>query len=136
MVIAEISLKPVWLIVSEIRVGRSGQAFVVDQAGHLIAHPAISEVMQGADENAASTLRGLRDAVAAGGGNAIATRNAENERVVTVGAPVARAGWTVFVEQSQAEAFAPLNASLWRTGGLLLAAAGLRRYSPIGSPDG
>ncbi|WP_394887980.1 adenylate/guanylate cyclase domain-containing protein [Mesorhizobium sp. AaZ16] len=121
-VIAEISLKPIWLIVSEIRVGRSGQAFVVDQTGHLIAHPAISKVMQGADEKAALALRGLRDAIAAAGGTAIASRNAENERVVTAGAPVAAAGWTVFVEQSQAEAFAPLYASLWRTCWLLLPA--------------
>ncbi|TIS79174.1 MAG: HAMP domain-containing protein [Mesorhizobium sp.] len=120
--IAEISLKPIWLIVSEIGVGRSGQAFVVDQTGRLIAHPAISKVMQGADEKAALALRGLRDAVAAAGGTAIASRNAENERVVTAGAPVTAAGWTVFVEQSQAEAFSPLYASLWRTGGLLLPA--------------
>ncbi|WP_353839947.1 HAMP domain-containing protein [Mesorhizobium sp.] len=102
--------------------GRSGQALVVDQTGHLIAHPAISKVMQGADEKAALALRGLRDAIAAAGGTAIANRNAENERVVTAGAPVAAAGWTVLVEQSQAEAFAPLYASLWRTGGLFLAA--------------
>ena len=121
-VVAEISLKPVWLIVSEIRVGRSGQAFVVDQTGHLIAHPAISKVLQGTDEKAALALRRLRDAIAAAGGNAIATRNAENEPVVTAVAPIAAVGWTVFVEQSQAEAFAPLYASLWRTGGLLLAA--------------
>lgn len=121
-IIAEISLKPVWLIVSEIRVGRTGQAFVVDQTGHLIAHPAISKVMQGADEKAALALRGLRDAIAAAGGTAIASRNAENERVVTAGAPVTAAGWTVFVEQAQAEAFAPLYASLWRTGWLLLPA--------------
>ena len=77
--------------------------------------------MHGTDEKAALALRGLRDAIAAAGGTAIASRNAENERVVTAGAPVAAAGWTVFVEQSQAEAFAPLYASLWRTGGLLLA---------------
>lgn len=121
-IIAEISLKPVWLIVSEIRVGGTGQAFVVDQTGHLIAHPSISKVMQGADEKAALALRGLRDAIAAAGGTAIASRNAENERVVTAGAPVTAAGWTVFVEQSQAEAFAPLYASLWRTGWLLLPA--------------
>ena len=121
-VVAEISLKPVWLIVSEIRVGRSGQAFVVDQTGHLIAHPAISKVLQGTDEKAALARRRLRDAIAAAGGNAIATRNAENEPVVTAVAPIAAVGWTVFVEQSQAEAFAPLYASLWRTGGLLLAA--------------
>jgi adenylate cyclase len=37
-------------------------------------------------------------------------------------APIPGIGWTVFVEQPQAEAFAPLYASLWRTGGLLLAA--------------
>ncbi|RVD44540.1 adenylate/guanylate cyclase domain-containing protein [Mesorhizobium sp. M4B.F.Ca.ET.215.01.1.1] len=121
-VIAEISLKPIWLIVSEIRVGRSGQGFVIDQAGHLIAHPAISKVMEGADEKAALALRELRDASAAAGGTAIASRNAENERVVIAGAPVTAAGWTVIVEQSQAEAFAPLYASLWRTGGLLFLA--------------
>lgn len=121
-IIAEISLKAIWLIVSEVRVGRSGQALVVDETGHLIAHPAISKVMQGADEKAALALRGLRDAIAAAGGTAIASRNAENERVVTAGAPVAAAGWMVFVEQSQAEAFAPLYASLWRTGWLFLAA--------------
>lgn len=121
-VIAEISLKPIWLIVSEIRVGRSGQGFVIDQAGRLIAHPAISKVMEGADEKAALALRELRDASAAAGGTAIASRNAENERVVIAGAPVTAAGWTVIVEQSQAEAFAPLYASLWRTGGLLFLA--------------
>jgi adenylate cyclase len=121
-VIAEIGLKPIWLIVSEIRVGRSGQGFVIDQAGRLIAHPAISKVMQGADEKAALALRELQDAIAAAGGTAIASRNAENERVVTAGAPVTAAGWTVIVEQSQAEAFAPLYASLWRTGGLLFLA--------------
>jgi hypothetical protein len=135
-VIAEISLKPIWFIVSEIRVGRSGQAFVVDQTGHLIAHPAISKVMQGADEKAALALRGLRDAIAAAGGTAIASRNAENERVVTAGAPVAAAGWTVFVEQSQAEAFAPLYASLWRTGWLLLPATVLAAVLAYCLPDG
>ncbi|TGR73946.1 adenylate/guanylate cyclase domain-containing protein, partial [Mesorhizobium sp. M2D.F.Ca.ET.223.01.1.1] len=84
-VVAEISLKPIWLIVSEIRVGRSGQGFVIDQAVHLIAHPAINKVMQGADEKAALALRESRDAIAAAGGTAIASRNAENERVVIAG---------------------------------------------------
>jgi adenylate cyclase len=120
-VVAEISLKPIWLIVSDIRVGRSGQAFVVDQSGQLIAHHAISKVMQGTDEKAALILRGLRDAIALAGGTAIASRNADNESVVTAAVPVTAAGWTVFVEQSQAEAFAPLYASLWRTAGLMLA---------------
>ena len=62
IVVAEINLKLIWIVVSEIRVGRSGQAFVVDQTGRLIAHPDISKVLQGTDENTAAALRRLRDA--------------------------------------------------------------------------
>ena len=36
---AEINLKFIWDVVSQIRVGRLGQAYVVDRQGHLIAHP-------------------------------------------------------------------------------------------------
>jgi adenylate cyclase len=122
IVVAEINLKLIWIVVSEIRVGRSGQAFVVDQAGRLIAHRDISKVLRGTDENTAAALRRLRDAIAAVGGEATMARNAENEPVVTTMASIPSVGWTVFVEQPQAEAFAPLYASLWRTGSLLLAA--------------
>ncbi|MCF6114092.1 adenylate/guanylate cyclase domain-containing protein [Mesorhizobium muleiense] len=122
IVVAEINLKLIWIVVSEIRVGRSGQAFVVDQAGRFIAHRDISKVLRGTDENTAAALRRLRDAIAAVGGEATMARNAENEPVVTTMASIPSVGWTVFVEQPQAEAFAPLYASLWRTGGLLLAA--------------
>jgi adenylate cyclase len=122
VVVAEINLKLIWTVVSEIRVGRSGQAFVLDQAGRLIAHPDISKVLQGTDENTAAALGRLRDEIAAASGEATTARSAENEPVVTAMAPIPRVGWTVFVEQAQAEAFAPLYASLWRTGGLLLAA--------------
>ncbi|WP_244749730.1 HAMP domain-containing protein [Mesorhizobium sp. L-2-11] len=121
-VVAEINLKLIWIVVSEVRVGRSGQAFVLDQTGRLIAHPDISKVLQGTDENTAAARRRLRDEIATAGGEATTARNAENERVVTAMASIPSVGWTMFVEQPQAEAFAPLYASLWRTGGLLLAA--------------
>ncbi|PAQ10232.1 adenylate/guanylate cyclase domain-containing protein [Mesorhizobium temperatum] len=120
--VAEINLKLIWVVISEIRVGRSGQAIVIDQTGRIIAHPDISKVLQGTDENTAAALRRLRDKIVAAHGEAATARNAEDERVVTAMAPIPSVGWTVFVEQPQAEAFAPLYASLWRTGGLLLAA--------------
>ncbi|MFA1625039.1 adenylate/guanylate cyclase domain-containing protein [Rhizobium mongolense] len=123
IVVADINLKLVWTVVSEIRVGSSGRAFVLDQTGRLIAHPDISKVLQGTDEKTAAALTRLRDEIAATGGKATTARNAENEPVVTATAPIPNLGWTVFVEQAQAEAFTPLYASLWRTGGLLLAAA-------------
>ncbi|MBY5898575.1 adenylate/guanylate cyclase domain-containing protein [Rhizobium ruizarguesonis] len=122
IVVAEINLKLVWTVVSEIRVGSSGRAFVLDQTGRLIAHPDISKVLQGTDKNTATALTRLRDEIASTGGEATTARNAENEPVVTAMAAIPGVGWTVFVEQAQAEAFAPLYASLWRTVGLLLAA--------------
>ncbi|HEV2899954.1 MAG TPA: adenylate/guanylate cyclase domain-containing protein [Pseudaminobacter sp.] len=125
VVVVEINLKLIWVVISEIRVGRSGHAFVLDQTGRIIAHPDISKVLRGTDENTAAALLRLRDEIATAGGEATTARNTEDERVVTAMAPIPSVGWTVFVEQPQAEAFAPLYASLWRTGGLLLAAIAL-----------
>lgn len=121
IVVAEINLKLIWHVVSEIRVGRGGQAFVLDRTGRLIAHPDMSKVLQGTDEDAAAALRKLKDEIVSANGAAITTRNMKNEPVVTTMARVPEVGWTVWVEQPQAEALALIYASLWRTGGLLIA---------------
>src|SRR5947209_11288657 len=44
--IAEVNLKLVWDVISAIRVGEKGYAFVVDRGGHLIAHPDLSLVLR------------------------------------------------------------------------------------------
>lgn len=67
IVVAEINLKLVWTVVSEIRVGSRGRAFVLDRTGRLIAHPDISKVLQGTDEKTAAALTRLRDEIAAAG---------------------------------------------------------------------
>jgi len=46
---AEVNLKFIWDVVSQIKVGKAGQAFVVDGQGALIAHPDISLVLQKTD---------------------------------------------------------------------------------------
>jgi hypothetical protein len=40
--VAEVNLKFIWDVVSQIKIGKAGQAFVVDGRGQLIAHPDIS----------------------------------------------------------------------------------------------
>ena len=40
--VAEVNLKFIWDVVSQIKVGKRGQAFVIDARGRLIAHPDIS----------------------------------------------------------------------------------------------
>ena len=44
--VAEVNLKFIWDVVSQIKVGKAGLAYVVDRNGALIAHPDISLVLQ------------------------------------------------------------------------------------------
>jgi hypothetical protein len=52
VVIADINLKFVWDVVSAIRSGTQGHAYVVDSRGRLIAHPDISRVLRMTDLSA------------------------------------------------------------------------------------
>ena len=47
--VAEVNLKFIWDVVSRIKVGEHGQAYVVDARGRLIAHPDISLVLRNTD---------------------------------------------------------------------------------------
>ena len=44
--IADVNLKLIWDVIRELKVGRNGYAYVVDQQGRLIAHPDISLVLR------------------------------------------------------------------------------------------
>jgi len=123
--VADINLKLIWDVVSAIRVGRSGQAFVLDRQGRLIAHPDISLVLRGADDASAKPLQELRAAILSAGGAATTGTDATGRTVVGAMASVPGVDWSVLVEQPLAEAFAPINAALWRTAALLLAGAAL-----------
>lgn len=121
--VAEINLKLIWDVISAIRVGYTGHAFVLDQFGRLIAHPDISLVLRGTNDEDLMAMRSLRLAIDAAGGEAITTKNTAGETVVTAMAAIPGADWMVFVEQPLSEAFAPIYSALWRTGVLLLAGA-------------
>ena len=69
--VAEVNLKFIWDVISEIRVGRTGEAFVLDRPGRLVAHPDISLVLQ-ADETEQRPLQALRAAILARPGEAAA----------------------------------------------------------------
>ena len=47
--VAEVNLKLIWDVVSQIKVGEHGVAYVVDGDGRLIAHPDISLVLRNTD---------------------------------------------------------------------------------------
>ena len=124
--VAEVNLKLIWDVISQIKVGARGQAYLVDAQGRLVAHPDISLVLRNTD---LSRLTQVQAARAAGSGSEATEQIQEAEdiqgrRVLTASAHVAPLGWLVFVELPRAEAYAPLYATIERSGILLLAALG------------
>jgi signal transduction histidine kinase/DNA-binding response OmpR family regulator len=118
--IAQVNLKLIWDVVSKIKVGQRGRAYVVDADGRLIAHPDISLVLRNTDM---SKLAQVRSARAAGSGQAVQeSEDITGNRVLNAYAQVTPLGWLVFVETPVAEAYAPLYASIQRTGYVLFGA--------------
>lgn len=122
---AEVNLKLIWDVISAIRVGETGHAFIIDQPGRLIAHPDIDKVLRGTDDAAARAFVDLRETIAQAGGAPVTVRSSDGQAVIAAMASVPATGWTVLAEQPLSEAYAPIYAALWRTAGLLLAGAAL-----------
>jgi HAMP domain-containing protein len=121
--VAVINLKLIWDVISAIHVGQSGDAFVLDNAGRLVAHPDISLVLRGENDPGAARLKELQQATIAGSGESIEGRDAERRAVIAAIAPIPGPDWSAFVEEPASEALTPLRAALWRTTLLLLAGA-------------
>ncbi len=119
--IAEVNLKFIWDVISRIKVGEKGLAYVIDSQGHLIAHPDISQVLQKSDLAALPQVKAALEAKDSNPDRVSIARNLQGGEVLSAYASIQSLGWHVFVEQSIAEAFAPLYESLKRTGFLLLA---------------
>ena len=123
--VAEVNLKLIWDVVSQIKVGERGHAYVVDAQGRLIAHPDISLVLRNTDMSRLAQVSAAQTAT--GGGASERVQESEDiggRKVLTAYAPVAPLGWLVFVELPAAEAYAPLYAALERLALVLLAALG------------
>ncbi|MGX1787949.1 cache domain-containing protein [Bosea sp. NPDC055332] len=122
--VAEVNLKLIWDVISAIRVGRTGVAFVLDQPGRLVAHPDISLVLR-ADQTAIWPLQILRARIATQSRQATEGRDIGGQMVLAAMAPIPSVDWSVVVKQPIAEAFEPIYAALWRTGAFLIVGSGL-----------
>src|SRR6516162_5868413 len=126
--VAEINLKLIWDVITALKIGQGGYAYVVDGRGRLIAHPDISLVLRdtnlaklpqvAAALSAAQAAPGAQPAVAVakgiGGGSVLTTHSA-----------IAPLGWLVFVEVPLSEAFAPLYGQAARSLVLLVVGLGV-----------
>jgi len=147
--VVDVNLKFIWDVVSRIRIGDKGVAYVVDEKGFLIAHPDISLVLKKVDM---SSLPQVKQALAAkpdAEQEEVEGLDINGQRVFSAHAslvevsrreaaqsqqgqpPASTARWQVFVEQPITEVFSPLYAAILRTGLLLLAGAVLSLLASV-----
>jgi two-component system, NtrC family, sensor kinase len=122
VLIAEVNLKYIWDVISNIKVGQTGYAYVVSRDGDLIAHPDISLVLQ---KQEVKHLGQVQAALAGQPGPFTAQSNLAGDKVFPAYAAMPDLGWAVIVERSADEAYAPLYSSMLRTAILLLLGLGM-----------
>lgn len=123
--IAEVNLKFIWEVISGIKVGGTGTAFVVDQNGLLIAHQDTSLVLRKTDLSTMPQVVAARAASLDGPVRVVGriATDTGGHKVLSSYAAIASLGWLVFVETPLSEAFVPLYDSLLRSA--ILIAAGI-----------
>src|SRR4051794_14075613 len=121
--IAEVNLKLIRDVVSQIKVGDRGQAYVVDAEGRLIAHPDISLVLRNTDMSKLLQVQAARSGSRNVSEELQGTKNIQGQEVLTASAPIVPLGWTMFVELPVQEAYASLYLALQRLAVVLLGAS-------------
>src|SRR4051812_27230265 len=119
--VAEVNLKFIWDVVSQIKVGKKGQAFVIDSRGRLIAHPDISLVLRNTDLSRLDYVSAARSTDGAPQQQGVEiVKDVQGREVLTAHAPILPLRWLMFVELPIEEAYAPLYDSIKRLSYLLL----------------
>jgi signal transduction histidine kinase len=123
---AEASLTDVLELVSAVKLGRAGYAYVVARSGELVAHPHIRLLFQ---KRNVGQLNQVKAAFQSGptvfGPSAMITQNIEQQSVFSSHALIPSLDWAVFIERPVEEAYEPIYASLLRTSILLLIGLGV-----------
>ena len=117
--VAEVNLKFIWEVVSQIKVGNKGQAFVIDGRGRLIAHPDISLVLRNTDMFRLDYVKTARDESGVSRQGVEIVNDILGREVLTAHAPIPPLRWLMFVELPIDEAYAPLYESIKRSAWLL-----------------
>lgn len=121
--VVEVNLKFIWDVVTSIKIGKKGKAYVVDSAGNLIAHPNIGLVLGKTNLSQLAHVKSALAVLNASDMQAIRARYPSGLEVLAAYADIEPLGWKVFVEQPVTEVYETLYAAIRRTG--ILMAAGM-----------
>ena len=112
--VAEVNLRFIWDVVSNLDVGENGKSYVLDKSGRLIAHADLWPALRNVDFSDKPEVRAaLSGAESPPDGLLIA--NLYGQKTLSVYAPVKPLGWLVFVERPLNEAYAPIYRSIARS---------------------
>jgi signal transduction histidine kinase len=118
---AEVNLKHVWDVVSNIKAGQAGYAYVVSRSGDLIAHRDISLVLRRQNLSHLTQVKAASQAASGAPRTEVTVgHNLEGKKVISSYAFIPSLQWVVIIERPAEEAYTPLYASLLRTSALLL----------------
>src|SRR5580692_8085833 len=147
VIVGQVNLTFIWDVVSQIKVGKHGQAYVVDEARRLIAHPDISQVLRKTDMSGLKQVQTARSGLS----RMQAPRSGKltyqpdqlfqgvdmqgvditGRSVLSAYAEVTPPGWLVFAELPADEAYAPLYSSVLRSGVVIMVALVLAIFAGL-----
>ncbi len=132
VIVGQVNLTFIWDVVSQIQVGKHGQAYVVDQAARLIAHPDISQVLRKTDMSGLAQVQAARAVELNGSADQpLQGIDIAGRTVLSAYAKVTPPGWLVFAELPIDEAYAPLYDSAFRAGIVILVALVLAVFAGL-----
>ncbi len=122
VIVADVDLGSVIDAIARAQIGIAGYAYAIDSNGQVIAHTTnISLVLADTNLGALPQVHAaLAGAATAGSGVVTNGRDPQGVEVLSAFQGVDPPGWWVFVEEPLSEAFAPIQAALWRTAVLLI----------------
>jgi signal transduction histidine kinase/ActR/RegA family two-component response regulator len=132
VIVGQVNLTFIWDVVSQIKVGKHGQAYVLDEAGRLIAHPDISQVLRKTDMSGLAQVQAARAIESNGSADEpLQGIDIAGRSVLSAYAKVTPPGWLVFAELPIDEAYAPLYVSAVRSGTVILVALFLAIFAGL-----
>ncbi|MGA8497040.1 MAG: ATP-binding protein [Xanthobacteraceae bacterium] len=143
VIVAQVNLTFIWDVISPIKVGKFGQAYVVDEGARLIAHPDISQVLRKTDMSGLAQVQAARAAESSGltdqplqgvditGRGVLSTYAEVKPPEVSNYDKVKPPEWLVFAELPLDEAYAPLYDSALRSGIVILVALVLAIFAGL-----
>jgi signal transduction histidine kinase len=121
VIVADVDLRSVLEPIDRAQIGATGYAYAVDSNGELIDHPDINLVLAHTNFAELPQVRAALTGAATARADVVTTgRDPDGREVLSAFHSVDPPGWWVFVEEPLSEAFAPIEAAIWRTALLLV----------------